>query len=365
MWIYFTLSFYIILTALWNKIVINSRHVYLFLTLGLLGFLSAFRSSSIGNDTATYLYLFTISPDFELELFDSRYEVGYVLLNKVLNLITPNPQIILIASSILIICGFYRFIIKYSEIPWISTFLFFALGYWGQMMNTIRQNIAIVILLLSYDFIKKKKVLPFILLVLFASLFHRTAIIFLLAYPIAQLKFNLKTVLTSLAIAVSGLTFFGPLLELALGIFPLYQYYLGGVYLDDNIRLATILNIIVITFILLFGRFIVQKQFGKQSNIDQPKNFSQVDYRIFSLFILVGIVIEIISMKFSLLNRVGVYFSVFLIAYLPNVINSIRDKNLRTLIIMIVVLLFFLYSTVIQIYRPEWNDIYPYQFFWQ
>lgn len=371
--VYFTLIMYIIaLSLVYITKLKNANRVYIVLTIGVLSFLSATRASSVGNDTVEYLNVFSACQHIDLTLFGMRYEFGYVLLNKILYSISANPQIILIVSSIIIGIGFYKFIYKYSMIPMLSVFLFFSLGHWGQMMNTVRQSIAIVILLYAFDFIKKRKLLPFIGLVCLAALFHRTAIVFLVAYPLSFFKINMKTILIALFTAVGGFFYLGLILNKVLMVFPTYNYYLGSVYLNGNIRLATIMNIIMICSILCFGLILNKHQRRSELMNNnqtfktmQPYSFNQKDFEMTSVFLLVSIVISITSLKFNLLDRVGAYFDVFSIIYIPNIVARIKDKNLLIFTIMAVVLVFFLYTTTIQIYRPEWNQIYPYKFFWQ
>ena len=54
----------------------------------------------------------------------------------------------------------------------------------------LRQAIAIGITALSFNFIKEKKPVQFILLVILASLFHKSAIVFLAMYPIYNIKLD-------------------------------------------------------------------------------------------------------------------------------------------------------------------------------
>lgn len=368
MWLYFALILYIFLLGFASI----PRNIYLMLTLGVLTFLSAVRASCIGNDTAEYMSIFSASPNIELNVFEMRYEMGYVLLNKVLYNISSNPQIILIVSSIIIGLGYYKFICKYSIIPMLSVFLFFTFGYWGQMTNIIRQGIAIVIVLFSFDYIKSRKLFKFILIIIIAMLFHRTAIIFLIAYPLSFLKVNLKTGFIAFIISIGGLFFFDFIINKVLLMFPTYSYYLDSAYLDGNVRSATIINIIIVCIILCFG-ITVNKYTSKNQLVDNPaykhtnKNtkFNQKDFETISIFLLIGIIVSILSLKFNLLDRVCNYFNVFSIIYLPNIISRIRDRKLIIFISMIITLLFFGYATTIQILRPEWNHIYPYKFFWQ
>ncbi|WP_018757164.1 EpsG family protein [Paenibacillus terrigena] len=366
MWLYYGLVVYILILAfvLWGMHNEDQKKkIYLFLTFGLFFLLAAFRSNSVGNDTLTYIKLFETTQYSGIANFGERYEIGYLVLNKLLGYISSNPQIILIATSIIIIFGYWRFVWKYSMMPWLSVYLFFTMGYFGATLNTIRHNIAIVILLLSFDFILKRKLSYFVALVLLASLFHNTAIIFIIAYPMVMLRLNYKTVFISLGTAIAGYLFFPKMLNVIISFFPRYSYYLGGKYLDGNIRLATIVDILVSVAILSIGLIIYYKN-TQSILLKESQNVESREFEILTILTLIGIVISFISLNFNLLDRAGTYFHIFSIIYLPNALKQIKNNKLYPMLVYLAIILFFVYSTIIQIYRSEWNDIFPYSFFW-
>lgn len=377
MWLYYFLIVYILVLAI--SLGVNTQNsfkkkAYIFLTFGLFTIMASLRSENVGNDTIVYISLFkSILVMDDLTAFVGRYEIGYLYLNKLLSLIFSNPQIILIVTSFFTMFGFATFINKYSKVTWLSVYLFFTLRFFDTTMNVIRLNIAIVLILFAYDFLRQKKLFNFILIVIAAFLFHRTAIVFLLAWPITKLKFNYKTVTFIIISSLLLYIGFSSILYTMFKIFPTYQYYLDSVYLDGEIRLASVMNILVGISIILLG---VSAKYYKKNNLisnnivkitpnflDEEKEAIN-DGENMLLLLIVGVAFTFLSFKFNLLGRVGSYFLVFSIVYLPNSINQLKNKKLVAVIIFIVVVLFFAYATCIQIIRPEWNRIYPYTFFW-
>lgn len=370
MWLYYSLSAYItslgLLLGTTGKPYKIKKKMFLILTLGLLTIMAALRAKTVGNDTSNYLYFFD-NLSMGKDLSASRFEIGYVYLNKLLIFFTSQSQVLLIVSSIFTMYGFARIIYKYSTSPGLSVFLFFTLGYFGMTMNTIRQNIALVFILFAYDFLRERKLLKFVLLVVSATLFHRTALLFLIAYPVTKAKFNFKVILATVFGSVLGCILFPQLLRLLFNVFPMYQYYIGSDYLNGDVRLATVLNILAVLSIIIFG---IYTGYHKPSVVYGVQGNSKVegfinDGKIMLMLLVVGIWIEVISLNFNLLGRVSDYFLVFSILYFPNAIKCINNQKLRIFIIYLVAVLFFVYRTVIQLYRPEWNLIYPYKFFWQ
>ncbi|CAG9355494.1 EpsG family protein [Clostridium perfringens] len=330
------------------------KKLYIIPVFSFLAFISMFRASFIGNDTIQYLNIFENLKFYEIKDFKGRYELGYIFLNKLILNISDNSQLILIITSFFIIFSYSRFIYKYSNNIWLSMLLYFCLGYFGNSMNIIRQEMAIAILFFAYDFLIRRKFLKFVVIVFIASLFHQLSIIFIIAYPISKLKLNFNTILVFLSVTILGVLLFNPILSMLMK-FTKYNYYLDSVYLDGEIRLASVLNIMILIITLIFGLII-----NKYYNVYKFDNC----VRIMTLFLLMGTVISIISLRFNLLDRVANYFSVFIIIYLPNIVDKIKNKWISSLFIVIITTLFVAYFLTVQYLKPDWNSIYPYYFFW-
>lgn len=366
MWLYYSLIIFIVLIGiLFEKL---GRNIYLYIVFGVFLVIAGFRADIIGNDTRVYTNLFkSIAFSDDLSIFSPRFELGYVYFNKLLTFFSTNPQIILFSSSLIILFGFMKFIQSYSKIPWLSVYLFFTLGYFGMTMNTIRLNMALVIILYSYNLLRKNQVIRFVVVVLLASLFHRTAIIFLIAWPIKNIRISKKNIIGIVLMSAIIYSFFPVFINILFRIFPTYQYYLGSEYLNGEIRLASVMNMLVGVSIITFG-LITRKYTSSIETSDfvyvkTKQNLNVNDKKLMLLLLILSVPITFLSFRFNLLDRVSDYFLVFAIVYLPNAIKDIRDKKLLLIILVMVIFLFFLYSTFIQILRPDWNRIYPYYFF--
>lgn len=358
MTLYFVIGVYILFVGAVTSLIHNEKNrktTAILLTLLPLLILSMFRNYNIGNDTATYLNLFnslqwkTIG---EYSIQDSRFEIGYLVLNKLIHFFTDDKQAILIVTSIMIYGVFAIFTYRYSKLPWLSVFIFFMGGYFSASMNTIRLYLALIITMCSYPFIKKRKIIPFIGIVTLAFLFHRSAIVFLLAYLLYNFHLNYKTILISVVLSIAAFVLFTPLLNNLFKFFTIYQYYLGSDYLDGEIRIASVFNLLLMLAIFIFS-YVLYKRKLEEENVDD---------RLMLNFILVSCVITFLSFQFNLLDKAGTYFSVYSIILLPNILFKIKNKNIAAIILLSIIILFSCYFFVIQIYRPEWNYIYPYQF---
>lgn len=370
MWLHYFIMIYIVVLGLFlgtGRSYKYKKVIYLFLTFGLFTILSSLRSENIGNDTTAYVDIFKrIIMTGDISPFIGRYEIGYLLLNKVGGVITENPQIILVITSVITMIGFSCFFYRYSKLPWLSVFLFYTLGYYGGVLNTIRHSVALVLILLAFHYIIEKKLFKFILAVLVAFLFHRTAILFIIAWPITKIRYNYKTVAIAVITTIGLYISFPYILQLAIRVFPTYSYYAGSAYLDGEVRLASLFNFFVGLCVILYG---VLLKYHKTDKIIVHSNKNNMDKKlsegnVYSILISLGVCITVVSFNFNLLDRVGYFFMMFTCVYIPNTVHQIKDKHLRVLNIMIIVMLFAVYYTTILIFRPEWNQIYPYEFFW-
>lgn len=320
-------------------------------------FLAAFRASSVGNDTEEYLRIFeeTISSG----IYESRYEIGYLWFNKLLGYISNDSQIVLIVSSIFIFYSFGRFIWKYSRIPWLSMLVFFMLVF-GSTVNIIRQCIAVAILLYSMDFIIQRKLIPFVLSVAIAFLFHYTAVFFVFTWFLPNIKLNGYTLFIFASLTVVCYTLFSSLLSYAFSYFSMYEYYSGSMYFEGEARTATMTQIAISFSISLLG-YVSYRYYT-----DDEWKKSKKDGQIAKLLILmqfVATVIYVLCLKLNLLDRIAFYYSVFSFVGLANAI-SLYPIYVRRKIAFWVVLLLLTYSCIVIVERPNWNRVFPYEFCW-
>lgn len=170
--------------------------VVFFGTILCMAFIVGTRAFSVGHDTANYANIFSnvIQLDFN-QLFTTTVfediEKGYMVLQWLFGKISPNPVHFFMAIAFFEYITIGIWVWKNSKKPFLSLIIFFCM-FFTFFLTGIRQSIAITILLLSYDDIKKNKVVPFLLKVLIATLFHTTAIVFLPAFFINMMKKTLK-----------------------------------------------------------------------------------------------------------------------------------------------------------------------------
>lgn len=135
----------------------------------------------VGGDYVGYLDDFNYF-NLGISYFNTRYELGYYTLMVILKFLKLAYPFLFIAISFLQILFIYKWASNYKFLlPWIIYFYFTTL-YLFESMNLMRQAIAFSLLLYSTIYITKSEKLKFAFTVIFAFIFHKSAIFFLPFY---------------------------------------------------------------------------------------------------------------------------------------------------------------------------------------
>ena len=232
----------------------SSKKVYLFWALLPLAAMTMFHSENIGNDTRAYTGLFEAVKEMTLKmaLSNGRFEKGYMLFTYVLTRLFSSRQCVLIAEGAIVYLSLSRWLNKWCKAPGLFVCLIVEMLEIDGWMSAARQSLAVAVLLFAYDALVEKKLLRFFILVILAAQFHAVAYVFLLAWPMLwwvdeyrrnslEKKWQFEKLMAVCVVGIALLTW--PMINLLLKIFPKYQYYMSGVYMDGQARLAIILKI--------------------------------------------------------------------------------------------------------------------------
>ncbi|MBR5498048.1 MAG: EpsG family protein [Clostridia bacterium] len=300
-------------------------------------------------DTTAYIISFRNMPDSLSEIVsymqtvqkDELFSFVSVLIKV---FITKNYEVylgILATFQMLVLAKIYR---KYSTDFFMSMFLFVAsTDYISWMFNGLRQFTAVCIILLAFNFILTKKYLFAILIILFASFFHGSALLVIPFIFIVQGKaWNKKTLLFlfGVIIAVAFVDQFTNILDSALAD---TQYknvvsdWTQGH--DDGTNIFRVLVYSVPAIISLYGKHTIDKADNRLINICTNMSIASAGIYVVSMFTS-GIYI----------GRLPIYFSLFSYILLPWEISHIFSKNSSKLISFILYVCyigFFCYSLFI------------------
>lgn len=162
------------------------------------GILGGVRDFSIGTDIKVYGNIWFNFARESSSLRDylnaaSVSSIGslYAFFNFIVSRFTSNPHwfyfwYCLVENIIVLLALCENKDIISITLGW-ATYLFI---FYNTNFNMLRQGMALVILLLGFKYIRKKSLIKFLLVVLFAYLFHNTAIIGIVLYPLYQIIVN-------------------------------------------------------------------------------------------------------------------------------------------------------------------------------
>lgn len=157
--------------------------------------------------------------------------IGYSLVTHLLYRAGLDYRSLLLVINLLMTGVVLWFVKRYSPLPWMSLFFYLTLQFFAHSMNLFRQSIAATICLLAYPFLKRRKLLPFVLVVLLAAAFHTSALFFLPFYWILNWKCDGR-LLGGLALAAVPVYLFSNRAAQLVTqyLFPNYAGYIGSRY---------------------------------------------------------------------------------------------------------------------------------------
>lgn len=308
-------------------------------TIGLLGFVfflifafSALRYD-FGNDYLSYIDIFNDSKYLDTSDFskyDGHSELGWVLLCWLFQPLGFFWMVAVLALFNSIV--YYRFLVKYcpKEYYWLAVFIYiFSTNNMLVQLSAMRQAVAVSIFIISIDFLLKKQVLKYLVLIYFATWFHSSVIIvsLLIFLPFLQLKNNKYSLFLVISLYFSSY-FIAQDVSLMLNnyIVPFLGQY--DVYQDAGV-VSSGLGLITLSMIFLFMMF-------------STLSLSKKDMLIVKIGAISFMIIPF-SLLVMMIARISMYFQAALIVAIPLAVMSVKNKLIRALF-LIPFIIFTLYG---------------------
>lgn len=327
----------------------------------LLTVLAGLRHYTIGNDTVIYMNSFNRITSYGVEVFDSsHFELGYNYLVLFVTSLGISFNGFLFIVSLIMNIGVGVFIYKYSKQPMFSFILFILLRLFFCEMNIVREFLAITIFLGSMRFIEERKFIKFLLMVIFASFFHSSAMFTIIIYFLYNLKLTPIKKLSFAAITAVVCIFLYNILTYVTQTLGIYEGYVDD-YFGSN-KLASIIMAIISVVVYLFFRIIQRKYLDKEKLLDEKQKQRLI---FLGNILFFSIIFNIIAIRISIFNRLSLYYQIFNIIAIPKVIQLIPDSKKRLLWYVIIFVCFLAYFLTVLYLRPEWNMVNPYRFYWE
>ena len=237
-------------------------------------------------------------------------QIAFELLNK----ISPSFIFLLCIISAFFLIVFYKMIVKsvgYKYL-WISFFILLINPYIFLMsLSALRQTIGLTLFIVATFFSYKRKIIPYILIILLATLFHTSAIVLLPLYFIAN-ESKLRKVyviifITIILLLIVSEGVFGFAISKVLSFFDSKNYdsYVNG---ETNSLVSTLMYLIILVYVLI--------------NLNGLSGKALMSAKLYAFALAFGI----LAYRMTMLTRIQQYFDIFAVVAIPNIIkNNIRS----------------------------------------
>ena len=296
---------------------------------------------SVSIDIAEYMRQWAIIPTLSFrEMLAHKFEIGYVLLCWVLERVFSSDRVLLLVLGVMILVPFCRFFERETENPMIALMAFVALGMYMHAMIFWRQLVAMAILTYSCRFIRERKFVPFLLMVLLAMTFHKVSVVFLALYVIYRIPIT-KWLLIGCAGGAVVLGFFGDKI-IDFGIRVLYPRYttFPRLSIGGGTLLALLWTVTLLSYWLLRDR------------MDEDR------IRLPFLMILIAATIQPVCFAFYNFLRVVLFFRIALVPMTAELYVALfRRKEGNRALALLERYTPALHRAVLRIYDKKWFQV--------
>ena len=326
---------------------------FVILSVGLLIVLLGLRAETMGIDL-----LNTINPGYLLSFEDLNkyswmdilrmdeyynYEKGYIIFNKLIGSIWVNRQFFLMVCAFISFAPVGLVIFRYSKMPLLSVIIFLGLPSFIISFSGLRQGLAIGITMLAFDRVLKKKPVSFILLVLLASTFHSSALMFLIVYPVYRIRLNDHASLVGMLMLPLIWILRVPLVT------AITTVIWGQPYIEESDAVGL--------FLVFFAIYVFCHFYGDRYN-DRTNGFLNLFWIACAIQSMAGV--------YHTVTRMGYYFMMALILLLPEVYEDMNESSAgsqKKILVTVIGICFVLFGLV-QLKTTDWAVSYPYIPFW-
>lgn len=237
-----------------------------------------------------------------------------------------SPQLLILIYSFLLIFFIVKGLKnekKYSSYSWLS-FIAFPLFLFN-FMSLVRQSIAVAIVFYSYKYIKRRNFIKFLMCIIVASLFHKTALFAVIIYFIPLINISYSYLVMIMLSSFFSLNILKIILKL-----PLFSAY--AVYVNQAIGEGG--KIIYYLIILLVGMYLL---FYKKLLKLKESNRGLIN------IIMLGAYLYISLIKLGHLGpRMSQYFLIFILYTLDDILILFKQKKEVKIIFIGINLVFIL-----------------------
>jgi transmembrane protein EpsG len=312
---------------------VKPNKFFIFISMSSLVLVAGLRNN-IG-DTPLYMHSYRLIEDSSLKNIRFEGDFGFNILQNLLHGISKDPQLLIFVTALFTNTLIVWVLSQYSRMIEISLYVYITIGMFTVSMNGIRQYLAAAIIFTTTKYILNGDWKRFVIIVLFASTIHKTALILLPIYFIVRREAWTK--------ATFSFLFFGVIIALGYGqfssaLFSVIESTQYGHYQNFSEGGANILRVAVSGVPLIFAYLGREKLRELWPKSDYIVNLT-----------LLGFIFMVISTQNWIFARFNIYFGLFSLILTSWVLHLFVESNRRFiyLCLLIFYLIYFYFESVI------------------
>ena len=269
-----------------------------------------------------------------------NYEIGYEIWSNIfykIGLSYHHFTFINTVADILILAYVLK---KYSKYPIFSMFLFLAVQGLSFEVDLLRNAKAVLLFIISIQFIKERKIIPFLILNILGMTFHISSIIYLPMYFILNRNYSRKIILPLIILGniyyIFDTKLFIHILEYMSYVLPAavggkITSYLSIIPQNYKLPIGTLYFERLVTFIMVF--FFLHKEKGSREKENLYSLIMENSFYIFYLIFLFT------SEFFIASTRIGILFIYANWFLWGDIIENLRNIKIKVAVFLIAVLI--------------------------
>lgn len=270
----------------------------------------------VGVDYINYLdYFRYLLNGGKADFFHTNFEAGYVLVNIIAS------KLFIEGYGITLVNGVIIFVLLYMNVSLdtckrkmsIGIYIFLMV-YFGFSCNGVRQMIAALVVLYGYQFVIKHQFKQYLVCIVVASLFHKSALFIIVFYLIGRCKTDIECMIFKIMACLSGVA----VIIFRKQILMLVSLTSYASHRDKNA--AGFGN--GMTFLLYVIPTLFLVEFFKQSFVHKKK-----EYNFLILLLYLQIPFQCIGVYNPVLERMAIYCSIAQVILIPMIVINIHKNR--------------------------------------
>lgn len=269
-----------------------------------------------------------------------NYEIGYEIWSNIFYKMGLSYHHFTFINTVVDILILAYVLKKYSKYPIFSMFLFLAVQGLSFEVDLLRNAKAVLLFIISIQFIKERKLIPFLILNILGMTFHMSSVIYLPMYFILNRNYSRKIILPLIILGNIYYLFdtklFIHILEYMSSVLPAavggkITSYLSIIPQNYKLPIGTLYFERLVTFIMVF--FFLHKEKGSREKENQYSLIMENSFYIFYLIFLFT------SEFFIASTRIGILFIYANWFLWGDIIENLRNTKIKVAVFLIAVLI--------------------------